>query len=134
ITSLVVSPDARTIVSGSTDKTVRLWNLRPQGGQKKSAEKPARGASDKPDELIQAFKGRVVIEEQRLTQVVQEKLRTARDRYAANPNTALQLLWDTLSQIWDHPDLSDRARLELVGQVISARRELAKKAASGEKQ
>jgi hypothetical protein len=84
--------------------------------------RPARGAE--PDDPLKDVRARMEIEEQRLTQVVEENLRKARDRYPDDPEAALGMLRDTLSQVRDDPDVGTRARDDLLTRIAAARREL----------
>jgi hypothetical protein len=56
---------------------------------------------------------------------VEEKPREAGNLHAANPAGADRLLRDTLLQVHDHPDISERSRRELLDRLIAGWRKLA---------
>jgi hypothetical protein len=66
----------------------------------------------------------MVIADQQRSQIVQANLRKARARYASDPVAALKLLRETLLQVWEDPDISERARDDLLDQVVAGRLQL----------
>jgi hypothetical protein len=94
--------------------------------EKPPAAKPAEKKDDPGADVLQAHRDRMLIEEQKLTQVVETALRKARRAYPDEPEAALKLLRQTLLQVWDHPDVSERVRQALLGRVLAVRRKLDK--------
>jgi RNA polymerase sigma factor (sigma-70 family) len=92
---------------------------RPVG--KESAENP-----------IEAARQRVQIEEQRLSDVVEQSIRRVRSTYVSAPKEAYAALRGTLLRVWDHPDIGERVRGELLDKVITARRSLGSKPSSSD--
>jgi len=95
-----------------------------QPAEKPPAAKPAEKQDDQAADLLRAQRERMLIEEQKLTQVVEAALRKARRTYPDEPEAALQLLRTTLLQVWDHPDVSERVRNSLLGRLVATRRGL----------
>ena len=75
-----------------------------------------------PDDPLKAYQERLLIEEQRITQMVEADVRKARLTYRTDPEAAVKQLRETLLRVWDHPDLRERARNDLLGKVLAARR------------
>ncbi len=78
---------------------------------------------------LQDVRARMLIAEQQLTETVKADLRKARRGYPDDPGAALQVLRGAVLRVWDHPDISERVRDDLLGKVVKARRQLVKKAA-----
>ncbi len=77
------------------------------------------------DDLLQAHRDRVLIEEQRMSLTVATALQQARKELAADPDGALDYLRNTLARVKDHPDLSEPVRDALAAQLETALREIA---------
>jgi RNA polymerase sigma factor (sigma-70 family) len=99
------------------DRVARLLLREDQAPAKKQEAKA--GARDDP---LQAQRDRNIIEEQKLTQTVHEKIREA--RVAKN---GLELLRSTLLQVWDHPEIGEGTRQTLLNRILAARDEMTKK-------
>ena len=80
------------------------------------------GKAAAPDNLLQAQRDRIIIEEQKLANTVQEKIREA--RVAKN---GLDLLRGTILQVWDHPEIAEGTRQTLLNRILAARDEMTKK-------
>ncbi len=83
-------------------------------------EQPAKPGAAQRDDLLQAHRDQMLVEEQKMTQTVATNLRQAKSEMAGNPTAALELLRNTLLRVREHPDLSDRVRTALVDQLQSA--------------
>lgn len=70
--------------------------------------------------LLQEHRNRVIIEEQKITQMVEEALRQARRELNADPDGTLDLLRNTLSRVTDHPDIGARVREALASRLQTA--------------
>jgi hypothetical protein len=64
-----------------------------------------------------------LIEEQKATQTVEAALRRARATAPDDPEAALGLLRRALLQVWDHPDIGERVRGDLLSRLLVARQE-----------
>jgi tetratricopeptide (TPR) repeat protein len=76
------------------------------------------------DDLLQAHRDRVLIEEQKMTQTVEESLRQARADLGTDPDAALEVLRNALLRLRDHPDIGDRVRDVLSDRIQTALREV----------
>ncbi|MBI3410031.1 MAG: VWA domain-containing protein [Planctomycetes bacterium] len=81
------------------------------------------GQPNRGDDLLQAHRDRMIIEEQKLSQIVDANLRQARKELSNDPDGALELLRVTLSRVTDHPDLSERVRGALLSRLETGLRE-----------
>ena len=93
----------------------------------KAPKDPKAGAAPggpTPDQL-QAHRNRVIMEEQKMTQMVEESLRQARRELKANPDGTVEMLRNTLLRVKDHPDLGDRTRDGLASRLQTSLRESA---------
>jgi len=87
-------------------------------------KKEAQAVQDR-DDLLQAHRDRIIVEEQKMTQTVETALRQARKELASDPDGTLDFLRNTLTRVKDHPDLSDRTRDALGARLETALREVA---------
>jgi RNA polymerase sigma factor (sigma-70 family) len=88
------------------------------------AEPPAkRDNSSEPPDLLQEQRARQKVEEQRLTQVIEETLRKVSATYPTDAEAALKLLRGAMSQVLDNPDIGDRARNDLLTRLTASWRE-----------
>jgi tetratricopeptide (TPR) repeat protein len=78
---------------------------------------PGAGRDNTPEDLLQAHRDRMLVEEQKLTKAVEANLRQARRELTTDPDATYELLRSTLLRVRDHPDLSDRVRDELMRQL-----------------
>jgi hypothetical protein len=69
------------------------------------------------EDLLQAHRDHVIIEEQRTTTTVEQNLRQARKILPTEPDEARELLRNTLLRVSDHPDISEKVRSELVNRL-----------------
>src|SRR5205823_6536361 len=85
------------------------------------AAKLPKGGADIPplerEDLLQAHRDRVIIEEQKTTQMVEQSLRQARKLLPVDPDEARALLRNTLLRVSDHPDLEERVRAALTNRL-----------------
>lgn len=98
-----------------------------------AAPKPAASASVASDDLLQAARARMQIEEQRLGEVVKEDVRKARLGSTKDPDGARKLLRDSLLRVLDNPDISERVRDDLLRKLVAARRKLGTQGAPPER-
>lgn len=95
---------------------------------KKEPKTESRGAPKQPaaarETLLDQQRDRQLIEEQRLERIVVADIAEARRLHKDDPHRAVAILRAALLQIWDHPELSDRARASLLPRVLEARREM----------
>jgi tetratricopeptide (TPR) repeat protein len=75
---------------------------------------PGVGGDKTPEELLQAHRNRMLIEEQKLSGTVEANLRQVRREINTDPDAAYELIRSTLVRVRDHPDLSDRVRDEMM--------------------
>ena len=87
-------------------------------------KKPAGAGPQIPGQLQQQQE-RALIEEQKMTAMVEDSLRQARRELAADPDGMLELLRNTLVRINDHPTISERVRDTLGARLQTALRETA---------
>jgi hypothetical protein len=88
---------------------------KPGGGAAAAPAAPAELApATDPDDLLRQQKQRRAVEEQRLSQIVDDAERQARRILPTDPDGATELLKRTLSTVRDHPDLS-RETQQLLG-------------------
>src|SRR5262249_24766428 len=71
---------------------------------------PKDGATPEPKDQLQEQKNRMAVEEQRLSQAVDEARRQASRQLAVDPDNAHEILKRTYELVRTNPDLSDRAR------------------------
>jgi hypothetical protein len=76
------------------------------------------------NDLLKAQRDRVVVEEQKLKQVVEANVEKARRLYPFDAPQALQLLRAAVLQVWDHLDITEQHREALLAQLVAARRKL----------
>ncbi len=91
---------------------------------KKAKIKDGPAALDRED-LLRARRDAAIVEEQKMTQTVEEALRQARRDLAKEPDAALETLRTTLARLRDHPDVSDRVRAALSSRLQAALRDVA---------
>lgn len=99
-----------------TDRIVRLV----QQAEAKQ-EKEIAPATD-PNNQLKQQKLRVEIEEQKVTELVDDALRQSRKMLSSDPEGARDLLKRTLDNLRDNPDLTDRIKQSLVNRVSSSLR------------
>jgi RNA polymerase sigma factor (sigma-70 family) len=87
-------------------------------------EPPANRDNGEDQDLLQEQRMRILVEEQRLTQLIDDGLRKARSTYPNDPAAALKLLRDSTLQVWDNPDIGDRVRDDLLRRLVATRRKL----------
>jgi RNA polymerase sigma factor (sigma-70 family) len=87
-------------------------------------EKPVPPEGADPQDLLQGAQARIQIAEQRLAQTVETNLRTVRESPPDAPEAALQLLRESIRQVQDDPDIGERVRTDLLGQLGTARQQL----------
>src|SRR5262245_44426884 len=78
--------------------------------ERPATAKPAASASVASDDLLQAARAGMQIEEQRLAETVKEDVRKARRSYPKDPDAARKLLRDGLLRVLDNPGISERVR------------------------
>lgn len=101
---------------------IELAALQPEA-QKDPKAAPAVGGLT-PAEL-QRQRDRVILEEQKMMQMVEESLRQARRELNTNPEGTVEMLRNTLMRVQDHPDLGDRVREALASRLQTSLRESA---------
>jgi len=75
-----------------------------------------------PNTLLKQEKLRVAVEEQKVTELVDDALRQSRQLLQKDPEAARDLLRRTLDSVRDNPDLTDRIRQSLVTRLSSSLR------------
>jgi hypothetical protein len=103
---------------------VRLSQLEEEPVSPKAGGQAKPGAVERED-LFQAHRDRVILEEQRMSQAVEENLRQARRELKDDPDASLELLNNTLARVRDHADLGDRVREALISRLQTALRDVA---------
>ncbi|MBX9681153.1 MAG: hypothetical protein K2X38_20540, partial [Gemmataceae bacterium] len=73
--------------------------------------------------LLKQRRDQVVIEEQKMTQTVDNVLAQARRGLALDPDNVLDLLRNTLSRVSDHPDISEQVRRGLSARLEASLRD-----------
>jgi tetratricopeptide (TPR) repeat protein len=101
----------------SREELVSLSQAGEAKQQPKAGPVPGAGGDNTPENLLQAHRDRLLVEEQKLKQNVEANLRQARREMTADPDAAYDLIRSTLVRVRDHPDLSDRVRDELMRQL-----------------
>jgi WD40 repeat protein len=91
-------------------------------GDEPAAKAPAK--VEAPDDPLQATRDRMVIEEQKMSAVVKDTVRMASATYANDSAAALKSLRTAFMQVWDHPDISERLREQLLNRLAAARHDL----------
>ena len=113
--------DRQVLQQGKAGKTFRLkQDYLVQLAQQPVKPGPAGGAAIPPlerEDLLQAHRDRVLVEEQKTTQMVEQNLRTARKLLPTEPDEARELLRNTLLRVSDHPDLGEKIRSDLVNRL-----------------
>jgi hypothetical protein len=97
--------------------------------EKAPADKPAAKGEAAAADPLRDVRARILIAEQQLTETVNADLRKARRGYPDDPEAALKVLRGAVLRVWDHPDISERVRDDLLGKLVTARRQLVKKGA-----
>jgi RNA polymerase sigma factor (sigma-70 family) len=99
---------------------------RAQGGEAAPGLPGKQAGGGDPDvgDLLRKHRDRILIEEQKLTQVVEAAMRKARATAPDDSEAALELLRRTLLQVWDHPDIGEQARNALLMRLLFEVREL----------
>src|SRR5205823_5427999 len=103
---------------------VNMEQIAVQLDKNEDARKGVPLGQDRED-LLKAHRDRVIVEEQKLTQIVDTALSQARKELPANPEGTLDFLRNTMARVKDHPDLSDQVRGALVARLETALREAA---------
>jgi hypothetical protein len=102
---------------GRADRIVRLA----QQVEAKAQEKEVAPATD-PNSQLQQQKLRMAIEEQKVTELVDDALRQSRRMLSTDPEGSRDLLKRTLDNLHDNPDLTSRVRQSLESRVASSLR------------
>src|SRR5262249_40390031 len=84
--------------------------------QKDAAAQPG------PEEVLQQTRNRQAVEEQKMTQAIDDAIRQARRQLASDPDNAKEILKRAYSQVRDDPDLGERVRQLLTSRVETALR------------
>jgi RNA polymerase sigma factor (sigma-70 family) len=95
--------------------------------QRRPAKKATAPERAEPPDPLQAYRDRLIIEEQKFTQIVEATVRKARCAHPDDPEGSLRLLRRTLLQVWDNPDIRERVRQTLLTRLLAERWELAGK-------
>ena len=74
---------------------------------------------------LKAHKDRVLVEEQKMTQLVENTLTQARKELRNDPDGTLDFVRNMLARVKDHPDLSDVIRNALTARLETALRDIA---------
>src|SRR5262249_21068185 len=90
----------------------------------KVAPQPGAGGDQTPENLLQAHRDRMLVEEQKLSGSVEANLRQARREINTDPDAAYELIRSTLARVRDHPDLSDRVRDDLMRRLQNQLRDI----------
>src|SRR5262249_36143438 len=69
---------------------------------------------------------RAKVAEAKMAQAVDAAIQESRSQYPRNPKMALQLLGETVVEVWDNPEISEGARENLLNRLVTARRDLVK--------
>jgi tetratricopeptide (TPR) repeat protein len=99
------------------DRIVRLL----QESEAKVQDKEPAPATD-PNNQLQQQRLRVQIEEQKVTELVDDAMRQARRILSTDPEAGRDLLRRTLDNVRDNPDLTDRIRQSLLSRVSTSLR------------
>src|SRR5262249_49369326 len=121
----VCGPKADARVAGAQDGS---------GGapKKEPEEQPVPRENDGAADQRPAAQLRMLVEDQRATQIVEDTLRKAREQYPDHSGEALELLRNSLVQVWDNADLSERTRNDLLSRLVAGRRQLVEGDRKGE--
>ncbi len=90
---------------------------------RKAPGRNAPGAADR-DDLLQIHRDQVIVEEQKMKQIVETALAQARKELAGDPEGTLDYLRNTLSRVRNHPNLSDDMRHALQARLETSLREI----------
>src|SRR5262249_48473805 len=74
-------------------------------------------------DLLQAHRDRVIIEEQKMTQAVEAAVQMARKDLGNDPDGVLEVLRGLLARVKDHPDLGEKVRGVLISRLDTSLRE-----------
>ena len=85
---------------------------------------PQRASAVDRDDLLQIHRDQVIVEEQKMKQIVETALAQARKELAGDPEGTLDYLRNTLSRVKDHPNLSDDMRHALQARLETSLREI----------
>lgn len=77
---------------------------------------------------LQAQRDRIIIEEQRMTEIVENAIRQARKEVQRDPRAALEALTNHLVNVRDHQELGEAARRTLLSRLETAARDTATRA------
>ncbi len=83
---------------------------------------PPAPAGNAPN-ILQANRDRVIIEEQKMTQMVEDALRAARRELNSDPDGTVEMLKNTLRRVEDHPEIGQRVRDTLAARLQTSLRE-----------
>src|SRR5206468_1043357 len=75
--------------------------------------------------LLQAHRDRVIIEEQKMNQAVDAAVQMARKDLGSDPDGVLEVLRGLLARVKDHPDLGEKTRANLEARLQTSLREAA---------
>jgi hypothetical protein len=92
-----------------------------QAQEQQPAQKGA-GAAQQPTDLLEQIRQKTAVEEQRLTQAVDEAMRQARRQLTADPDNSHEILKRSYNLVRDNPDLTDRVRQLLLNRLETAMR------------
>jgi tetratricopeptide (TPR) repeat protein len=96
-------------------------NALAQAAEKASQPTPLAPATN-PQTLLQEQKDRAAVEEQRVTRIVDEAQRQARQLLQVDPDAARELLKRTYAAVRDNPDLSEKAHQQLSARLETSLR------------
>jgi tetratricopeptide (TPR) repeat protein len=98
--------------------------------EEKAPAKAAPAAVERED-LLQAQRDRIILEEQRLSQLAEEALRQARRDLTETPEAALDVLRGALERVRENPDLREATRDALTARLQASLRATAAQARLG---
>jgi hypothetical protein len=81
-----------------------------------------------PTNLLEKQRQRAIVEEQKMTQRIEESLRQARREFPIDPDSAVDTLRSMLFSVKDHPDLRAEVRDKMVTHLQNALRDTAARA------
>ncbi len=88
----------------------------------------AAPAGAEREDLLQAQRDRIILEEQRLTQLADDALRQARRELTGEPQAALEVLRNAMARVTENPDLREDTRKNLTARLQTALRDSASQA------
>jgi tetratricopeptide (TPR) repeat protein len=94
----------------------------PDGQQKGGVANPNPGLEQ---DLLQAHRDRMVVEEQKMTQATEAAIGMARKDLAADPDGVLEVLRGLYARVKDDPDLGERTRENLLARLNTTLRDSA---------